>query len=134
VLGHGAGKVVAIGFLPMLAYGQGANFKPTTLEERWPAEPRRVIKLALDGGSVSPVATCDKPVVETSLLTGAAGSALVLVNYTYQPIDELRIDVKLSHPITRATSTEGDAVRMEKTADGVRLHLPLVWTDIVLLE
>jgi len=58
----------------------------------------------------------------------------VLVNYTYQPIDELRIDVKLSHPIMRATSTEGVAVRMEKTADGVRLHLPLVWTDIVLLE
>ncbi len=88
----------------------------------------------MDAARVSPLAACDKPVVETSLLTGAVGSGLVLVNYTYQPINALRIDVKLSHPVTRATSTEGVVVRMEKTADGVRLHLPLEWTDIVLLE
>ena len=133
---HGSGKVIAFGFLPMLAYGQQAGFKPETLEEKWPDAPRQLVKLALDGGGVRPVARCDTPVVETSLLTGDKGSALVLVNYTYQPVDALTVDVKLSHPVTRAraVSTEGREVSVEKTADGVRLRLPLEWTDIVLLQ
>lgn len=134
VVEHGGGRVIATGFLPMLAYGQGANFKPTTLEEHWPTEPRRLIQLSLDAAGVSPVAQCDKPVVETSLLTGPAGSALVLVNYTYHPIDALTVDVELSQPVTRATSTEGVAVHMEQTTNGIRLHLPLAWTEIILLE
>jgi hypothetical protein len=45
---RGGGKVVALGFLPMLAYAQGAGFKPTTLEEKWPEPPRRFAQLALD--------------------------------------------------------------------------------------
>jgi hypothetical protein len=116
----------------MLAYAQGAHFKPDTLEERWPDEPRRLATLAID--RVVPVARCDKPVVETSLLTGERGSAVVLVNYTYQPVEDLTVDVSLAQPVTRATSTEGVAIRMEKTPQGVRLHLPLAWTDIVLLQ
>jgi hypothetical protein len=131
-MAYGQGRVIATGFLPMLAYGQGANFKPTTLEERWPDEPRRIATLAL--GDMIPIARCGKPVVETSLLTGDKGSALVLVNYTYQPIDVLTVDVKLSRPITRATSTEGVTINMKPTADGVRLRLPLAWTDIILIE
>jgi hypothetical protein len=131
-ISYGQGRVFGIGFLPMLAYGRGATFKPETLEERWPDEPRRLAQLAID--RVTPVARCDTPVVETSLLTGTNGSALVLANYTYRPIDRLTVDVTLSHPVTRATSTEGVAVHMEKTAAGVRLRLPLAWTDIVLLE
>ena len=131
---YGRGKVIALGFMPMLAYGQRAGFKPTTLEEKWPQAPRRLIELALATTDVTPVANCDTPVVETSLLSGAKGSAVVLVNYTYQPIRALTVDLKLSQPITRAVSTEGRDVRMEKTPAGVRLHLPLDWTDIILLQ
>ena len=134
VVGYGSGKVIGLGFLPMLAYGQGAGFKPVTLEEKWPDSPRRLVKLPLDAGNVTPVAQCDRPVVETSLLTGAEGSALILANYTYQPVSSLVIDLKLARPVTRATSTEGVEVQMEKTDGGIRLRLPLQWTDIVLLR
>jgi hypothetical protein len=131
---HGKGNVIALGFLPMLAYAQGAGFKPERLEEKWPEPPRRLARLALDAADITPVAKCDKPVVETSLLTGDKGSALVLVNYTYQPIDALTVELKLSHPVARAVSTDGREVSVEKTATGVRLRLPLEWTDIVLLQ
>jgi hypothetical protein len=134
VINYGSGKVIGLGFLPMLAYGQGAGFKPDTLEEKWPDSPRWLVKLALDAGKVIPVAQCDRPVVETSLLTGDKGSALILVNYTYQPVPSLVIDLKLTRPVTRATSTEGVAIQVEKTNGGVRLHLPLHWTDVVLLQ
>jgi hypothetical protein len=59
---------------------------------------------------------------------------VVLVNYTYQPIADLSVDVKLSRDVKRATSAEGANVRMDKTADGLRLHLPLGWTDFVTLK
>lgn len=131
---HGRGKVIALGFLPMLAYGLGAGFKPTTLEEKWPEPPRRLIQFVLDAARISPIAQCDHPVVETSLLTGNRGSVLLLANYTYQPIDSLVIDLRLAHPVTRAISTEGVAVALEKTPTGVRLRLPLQWTDAVLLQ
>jgi hypothetical protein len=62
------------------------------------------------------------------------GSAVVLVNYTYEPVDALTVELKLDKPVTRATSTEGVEVKLEKTEDGVRLQLPLKWADIVVLE
>lgn len=134
IMNHGRGKVIALGFLPMLAYGQGAGFKPTTLEEKWPDPPRRLIQFALDAGHVTPIAQCDHPVVETSLLSGNAGSVLLLANYTYHPIQSLVIDLRFDQPFRRAVSTEGVEVHLEKTQTGVRLRLPLQWTDAVLLE
>jgi hypothetical protein len=130
---YGRGKVIAFAFLPMLAYGQGANFKPQTLAEQWPAAPRQLPKIALDAAGITPAAACDHPVVETSLLTGAKGSALMLVNYTYRPIDSLAVDLKLSD-VRSATSIDGKPVKVEKTAEGIRLRLRLDWTDIILLR
>jgi hypothetical protein len=62
------------------------------------------------------------------------GSVLLLANYTYQPIDSLTIDLRLDRQVTRAHSTDGVSVQLEKTETGVRLHLPLNWTDAVLLD
>ncbi len=130
---HGRGRVVALGFLPMLAYGQLAGFKPSTLGETWPQEPRDLIHLPIALSGILPAARASVPVVEASLLTGPAGSALVLANYTYKPIRSLTVDLKLSGPIGRAVSAEGKPIRQQKTPTGIRLELPLDWTDIVVL-
>jgi hypothetical protein len=130
---YGNGRLFATGFMPMLAYGRLAGFQPTTLEERWPPEPRAIVKLALDAAGIEPIVSTSVPVVEASLLTGPTGSALVLANYTYQPIDALRVRVKLSHPFVQAISTEGVPVAATSDQGWVTLDLPLTWTDIVLL-
>jgi hypothetical protein len=140
VFSHGQGKVFAVGFLPMLAYGQAAHFHPATLQERWPDSPRQIPGLALDAAAIHPVAECDHPVVETSLLTGSKGSAVVLVNYTYRPLDTLTVELKIPQAltgetrVTRVTSTQGSDVKFEPIPGGVRLHLPLKWTDIILIQ
>jgi hypothetical protein len=130
---YGRGQVMGLGFLPMLAYGQGANFKPTTLEEKWPLQPRTLIEMPLALAKVTGVARASVPVVETSLLAGPNGAALILANYTYQPVANLTVDLKLSQPVKRAISTEGKPVKLQKIPGGVRLTLPLDWTDIVVL-
>lgn len=135
IITYERGQIIAVGFMPMLAYGQLANFKPTTLEEKWTPEPREIIKTALDAARIEAVVKTDAPVVEADLLTGANGSALVLANYTYQPIKTLTIDVKIAHTVKEAVSTEGESILMTKLSPGVvRLKLPLKWTDIILLR
>jgi hypothetical protein len=92
------------------------------------------VKGPLDAASVRLAAKADVPVVEASLLSGEKGAALVLVNYTYRPIDSLSVEMRLPpDAVGEAVSTEGKAVAVEKTAGGVRLRLPLEWTDVVVL-
>ncbi|MGI8470492.1 MAG: hypothetical protein ACR2N3_18795 [Pyrinomonadaceae bacterium] len=133
IVPHGKGQIIAVGFLPMLAYGQLADFKPETLAEKWKPESREIIQIALDAGKISPVAKADVPVVETDFLRGASGSVVVLANYTYQPIDDLTIEIKTSETFKRAVSTEGIPIKMEQTKGTLRLELPLKWTDMILL-
>lgn len=134
-ISYGKGKIIAVGFLPMLAYGQTANFKPTTLEEKWMPAPRTIIKNVLDSAKISPVIETNTPVVEADLLEGADGAAIVLANYTYQPVKLLQIDVKLTKPFRQAVSTEGVRIKTSKLPDGrSRFILPLNWTDIILLK
>jgi hypothetical protein len=125
---------VAVGFMPMLAYGKLAGFKPKSLAEKWPAEPRRIIQHVLDLAGLKPVARPSEPVVEASLLTGPKGSALVLANYTYHPVESLSVEVTMPKGVNRATSCEGKPVKWERTQTGTRVTLPLEWTDVVLLE
>jgi hypothetical protein len=131
---YGRGKVIAFGFLPMLAYGQGAHFAATQLKEQWPDQSREVARLALDAAMIGPEVRADVPVVEASLLEGDKGAAVVLVNYTYRPIRVLKVQVRTDRQFTRAVSTEGRNVNFEPSRGGVQLGLPLDWTDIILLE
>ena len=130
---YGKGQIVAVGFMPMLAYGQTANFQPETLAEKWQPEAREIIKTALDAGNISSVAKASVPVIETDFLNGANGAVVVLANYTYQPIDNLTIEVKTSEPFKNAVSTEGVPVKIERSGDLLRLKLPLKWTDMIIL-
>lgn len=129
---YGKGTVVAAGFLPGLAY---SPFKvgQTTLDEVWPEWPRRVMALPL-AHAFQPAVTLSEPVVEASLLTGAGGSALVLVNHTYRPVARLKVGLASIHPFRAARSTEGANVAIARRGNGAELELPLEWTDIVLLE
>jgi hypothetical protein len=132
--GHGAGTVFAVGFLPGLDY---SPFKAgqTTLDERWDGELRAAFRAPLAAAGIRPVVAASVPVVEANLLTGPAGSAIVLANYTYEPIPNLTLSIgrDLGHAIGTATSTEGVPVKVRRDGDRIVLDLPLEWTDIVLL-
>jgi hypothetical protein len=134
ITSYGRGKVIAMGFLPMLAYGQGAQFAPTQLKEQWPGQSQEVARLALDAAMIGPEARADVPVVEVSFLEGDKGAAVVLVNYTYRPIRMLKVQIRTDRQFTRAVSTEGHSVDFRPSRGGAELRLPLAWTDIILLE
>jgi hypothetical protein len=131
---HGKGQVLAVGFLPGLD-SSPFRAEQTTLDEKWNPELRVAFNAPLVAAGIQPVVDCSVPVVEANLLTGSHGSALVLVNYTYEPIEKLtlRIQCDLGHAVARAISTEGNAIDVRTEGNVVVLELPLEWTDIVLL-
>ncbi len=131
---HERGRVIYLGFMPMLAYGQLAGFKPTTLEEKWPAEPRELVAWALREAGVEQRVETDVPVVEATLLEGTPASAVLLANFTYEPVQELTVTVRAARKFASATSTENGEVALENVDGGVRFTLPLEWTDIVVLK
>jgi len=59
---------------------------------------------------------------------------VVLVNYTYEPVDDLEVTVRTERTPKTARSVERGEVALEATDDGARLHLPLDWTDLVVLQ
>ena len=131
---HGAGTVFAVGFLPGLDYSPFTAGQ-TTLDERWNGALRAAFDAPLLAAGIRPVVESSVPVVEANLLTGPAGSALVLANYTYEPIPNLtlRLHRDLGHAVGTAVSTEGVPVKMRRDGETLVLELPLEWTDIVLL-
>ena len=135
VKAYGKGQIVVVGFMPMLAYGQQAQFQPKTLGEKWKPWGRRIARVALDSAAVRGVIRTDTPVVESGLLDGERGAAIVLANYTYKPIRKLTIDVGLRRRVSRATTASGNSVEIvEQKSDHLRLRLPLDWTEIIILE
>lgn len=131
---HGRGKIIALGFLPGLAY---SPFKAgqTTLDEVWPDDVRGLFALGLQEAGLHGAAEPSVPVVEANLLRGPTGSAVVLANYTYKPVKKLQITLPEADVAGQAQSTEGSAVKiLPGPRAGTRvIELPLEWTDIVLL-
>lgn len=135
VIPYGKGQIIAVGFMPMLGYGKLADFKPKTLEEKWKSEPREIIKKSLELAKIDAVIKTNIPVIETNLLNGINGSAIVLANYTYQPVKALIIDVKIPNPVKIAESVEGNNVKIVKQSEGkITLETSLDWTDIIILK
>lgn len=131
---HGAGTVLALGFLPGLDYSP-FRAGQTTLDERWDGRLREAYRAPLDVAGIRPVVAASVPVVEANLLSGTAGSAIVLANYTHEAIPrlELRLEGAAGRAVSRAVSTEGVPVTVRRDGETAILELPLDCTDIVLL-
>ncbi|MEZ5308385.1 MAG: hypothetical protein R2684_14665 [Pyrinomonadaceae bacterium] len=135
VFQYGKGKIVALGVMPFLAYGQSADFKPETLSEKWKPEYREIIEMTLANTRLERNAVASVPVVETSLLKGRDAGALVLVNYTYQPQKKMRVRFKTGWKIRSAQSTEGKPVKIiGQEKNFAEIELDLDWTDIVVFR
>jgi hypothetical protein len=138
MVNYEAGRVMAVGFMPMLAYGRLANFQSTTLAEVWPSDPRQIIARPLQEAGIDTAVKSSVPVVEANLLAGTNGNAVVLVNYTYHAISNLILDIRSPNTtnanIASVYSSElGTHLPFTFLSDRIRVQLPLDWTDILMM-
>ena len=79
---------------------------PAALKERYPPIQRRALAGLTAARGVARLVEFSHPVVEAGLYDAPAGTALVLANFTYRPIEGLTVRVPLAKPVRVVSSVE----------------------------
>jgi len=142
----GKGRALLFATTPGISYIKDARFVPDQLAEKWPAPHRRAITLAAHFfAGAAPLVKLSHEVVEAGITDAPDGSALVLANFTYEPIAALAVEMPVRGRITKVSSLAHGALAFElATAEGAakeaghsyiaRFSLPLGLDDVVLVE
>ena len=107
----GRGRAVYYAACPGLSYLKDARFVPAELKEQYPPLHRRLIN-ASAAGLLRPV-ELSHPVVEAGVYDAPAGTALVLANFTYKPIDKLTVRLALPRAPRSVRSAEHGEIRFQ---------------------
>ncbi len=141
----GEGRALYTGTCPAISYTKDARFVPAELKERWPEVQRAFIHSVARGRGVPPLVQLSVPVVEAGVYDAKAGTALILANFTYEPIENLRVTVPLRRPLESARSVERGVLKfsLKKTETALpreaypyemRFSINLGLSDIILME
>ena len=125
-----------LGACPAIAYAKEAKFVPRELKEKWPAEHRDLICSMARKRAIPPVVELSHPVVEAGVCDSPAGTALVLANFTYEPIEELTVRIDLPRPCKSVRSVAHGSLAFSSAGQPLTTEcsLPLGLNDIVLFE
>ena len=144
---YGRGRTVYTATCPAISYAKDARFVPRELKEAWPAAQRRFINapaLTASRRRAARLVDLSHAVVEAGLYDAAGGTALVLANFTYKPIEALRVTVRLPGPCRTVRSVVHGAVKFAPAARGaaeprkdyphaISFTVPLGLNDIILM-
>ena len=132
VFGKGRARYVAA--TPGVSYAKDARFVPKELKEQWPAPHRALINTMARNHAIARPVRLSHPVVEAGLYVHGKTAAVVLANFTYQPIDELRVTVPLPFRPRHVLSSENGSVDCTWTAQEATVDLPLGISDIIIFR
>jgi len=130
----GKGFVRYIATTPGVSYAKDARFVPKELKEQWPQAHRAFINAPAREAGVSRPVCMSHPVVEAGLYIHGNAAAIVLANFTYQPIDELQLTVPLPFRPRQVLSGESGHVQFTMEGTSVTARLPLGISDIVIFR
>jgi hypothetical protein len=141
----GKGRALYIAASAGVSYIKDANFVPADLAERWPEPHRQFLTQPARQAGAAPQVRLSEPVVEAGVYESGGKLALVLANFTYQPIEKLRVVVPASSGPLSVRSLEHGALKHSTAASAgpwreagleceVRFDLPLGHDDVILIE
>src|ERR1051326_6244721 len=141
----GKGRAVYFAACPGLSYLKDAHFVAKELQEQYPQAQRRLINSFAALRGVPRLVELSHATVEAGIYDSPKGSALVLANFTHQPIDRLTVRVPLAKSIRTVRSVERGklAFKLEKASTALQgqgyKHIAVFTTvlelnNIILLE
>lgn len=118
----GRGSAVYVATCPGVSYAKDAKFVRAELKEKWPAAQRSFINAAARSGGATRRVELSHPVVEAGVFEAASGAALVLANFTYEPVKGLAVRLPVAAPPAQVRSMERGplAFRVEKAPPELR--------------
>ena len=137
-----AGKAIAYAFFPGWQYWHtpdqslevGSPTDPTRLPGRWASQQRRVATAPAVTAKAREAVQLSHEVVEACRLESEAGVAIVLLNWSDEPIANLQVSVDVSQPLTHVSTASGARVSAMFRLDKLTVTLPLEHVEIVMLE
>lgn len=132
---HGAGQALAYGFFPGAEYSVSADRSdPRRLPQRWSRPWRQLATAPVGLAAVQRSVVVEAEQVEALRLNGAAGSAVILLNWSGSPRPCMRLTVRGVPPGARVSSIEGKPVAATWRGADLELTLALADVDVLLFE
>jgi hypothetical protein len=141
----GEGTAVYVATCPGVSYAKDAHFVPLELKEKWPDVQRRFINSAARASGAPRLVELSQAVVEAGVFESPDGAALILANFTYDPIPRLEIGLSVKRapkqvrslekgPLPFKTERSPRAVAAQGYPRIVRCAVPLGLNDVLLFE
>jgi Beta-galactosidase trimerisation domain len=141
----GKGRALYFAATPGISYIKEAKFATESLVEKWPAKYRQTLTRFATEAHAVPLVKLSEPVVEAGIYDAPAGTALILANFTYNPVKSLQIEIpthrrilevnSLAHgPLAFKTVRAPSPWKQEGYQYLHRFSVPLGLDDIIILQ
>ncbi len=131
----GQGRAFGYAFFPGLQYWLTPDrSQRERLPRNWGAEQRRLAVAPARMARTPRAVTVSREGVEACRLQSEKGIAVVLLNWTGEPVRSLTVTVPRSAAFGRVTSLEKGRLRPVAAGDQVTVTLPLESVDVLLVE
>ena len=142
----GKGRSIFVATTPGISYIKDAKFAARELAEKWPVAHRNFINHLADQSGANRALLLSHPVVEAGGYEAPKGVAVVLANFTYEPVERLEVILPVRQPVrlvrlaSSMTPVEFKVISAAKRfkADGyhkaIQFTIKLGLDEIVLME
>ncbi len=135
VRGHGKGRAIAYGLFPGWHYWRTADRSDRShMPRHWDGRTRQLAVAPAALAQAPRPVLLDRPVVEACRLQSAKGIAIVLLNWTDEPIERLTVAIPTPGPFRKITSIQRGELPSSVEGGSLRVSLPLEDTDVLLIE
>jgi hypothetical protein len=130
----GKGGALFVATCPAVSYAKDAHFVRAELKEQWPVSQRQFINSIARASGAPRLVELSHPVVEAGVYESPRGVALVLANFTYQPIPRLEIRLPVKRAPHHVRSLEKGPLPFKLERSTVVCSVELGLNDILLFE
>ncbi len=95
----GKGRSIFVATTPGISYIKDAKFAARELAEKWPDAHRNFINHLADRSGANRALLLSHSVVEAGVYEAPKGIAVVLANFTYEPVDRLEVILPVRKPV-----------------------------------
>jgi hypothetical protein len=130
----GQGRVLSYGFWPGVTYWLSPDRRdPRRLPQGWPRAVRKLATAPVRLAGLAPTVEVSVEGVEAALLQSAEGTAVVLLNWTGEPLAEVLVKIPHAGQAKSVRSANRAALRSTARDGIVEVRLPLRAVDVVLI-
>lgn len=131
----GAGRGIAYSFYPGAQYWYTADRSDLKqLPRNWGAAQRRLAVAPVQIAKTPRPVTVSQELVEAARLQSEKGIAVVLLNWSASPINDLAVTIPKVGKFRKVTTAQGVALKSTFAGDTLKVTLPLKDVDVLMIE